>query len=152
MNEKLASTICAKEVENGIKRSRANISQDEIVNIAEKILYNKSLNAKDRQTIYFALMGEWETLSFFHKTRGPKPKAGKFRALAEDVDRLKAERKEIKEHMASLGRKHQLPGLENVSRDTFNKCLKRGRDFQVKYKRFKELKEKRRRKKIQGNV
>ena len=132
--------------------SLADISEEKIIGIATKIWEKKDLNAEDRQTIFFALMGEWEPLSLFRKPKGRKTTAFRFKALAEDVERLKAEGGVIKEHMASLGEKHQLPGLENVSRDTFNKCLKRGRESQVEYKRFKEIKEKRRRKKTQGDV
>lgn len=132
--------------------SLVDISQEKIENIAEKILYNKTLNVEDRQTIFFALTGDWWSLSDFHKTRGPKSGKLGFKALAEDVEKLFAENQKVCDHMANLGKKHQLPGLENVSRDTFNKNLKRSRKYLATYREFKKNREYRNRKKIEGNV
>ena len=134
-----------------VSPSLADISQEKIENIAFKIWKNKSLNADDRQTIYLALTGEWESLSFFRKTRGPKkPKAFKFRGLAEDVKKLSANDQNIKDHMADLGKKHQLHGLEKVSLETFNKNLRVGRESVARFKEFKKCREERRRRRAKA--
>ena len=121
-----------------VPSSLANISLEKIDDIAFKIKTNKSLNADDRQTIYLALTGEWDPLSSFHKPRGRKSKATQFRALAEDVERIKAASQSIIGHIPDLGKKHQLHGLEEVSLDTFNKNLKSGRKSLAIYRKFRK--------------
>jgi hypothetical protein len=107
----------------------ADISQEKRNAIAEKILYRKSLNAVDRQTIYFVLSGEWEPVSFFRGKRGPKNNSKNLIALAEDVEEIKADGLRIIDHMSALGEEHHLQGGGNVGRDTFNKNLKNGRKY-----------------------
>ena len=114
----------------------APVSQEKRNAIAEKVLYRKSLNAEDRQTIYLALTEEWEPMSFFCKKRGPKFKAAKHRGLAEDVEKLRSEGKDFRKHMGDLGKTHKLQGLEKVTTVTFDNNLDRGEESLAQHRLF----------------